>query len=765
MKTTDSHIYKSLTTNHLFTHSQGVFTHVCSTCSRKFSRKEHYQRHKCNRRPNKPNRSVDFLDISVNSEPDPRSTSDLYDPQDNPHLTQNEGKMYPTPSTGIGSLGSYKHQTVDSFTAYYLQQMQNRQQMTHQLNQPLQQQNKDLLYMMMCGMQVDDKKNKIKSQQKTSQTSQKKTQKVSFNFKTEDISPEIFQEAITKNKKPKQPVKCLPDDGKGPIKSQESVENPNIDDKGGESRRKSSTPRKFIGDFSEDADNKNNIITGNKNNILDEKTYPVSDKTNGNTCDKNGCSVSDDKPPTTGSIVHPLDKDNEGTNHTNKPKNGNTTYYKKDKDNFLVKKNNTQDNKSVSDGIKKESMDDYNGKDNNKNNNMNNDSNNNNNNNNNENNLNSFRYNNNINNSKDHNKTDSINNNSNYSNNNANMMNNKNNYSFIMNNNNNNTNNKNNNNNIANYNSSNSNINNNNKNNNDNKNTMNNNNIIINSNSSSIATLAEAAEVLGSMSCPHCPSFFHKPSLLHKHLQLMHNNNGNNNNSNNNNNNNNNNSAGIYRVDNSRNNIKDGNLGCDRNKKKKNNNNDNINNINNNNNINNSNNNNFNNNEGIDKGRTSNDDEVPDCTSELQQHNKCYGLISNEKEQNEDISLPSIHPSPIYSSLPQRKSDPNLHHPSPSSPLTHPSSHPFIHPIVYPSIYPSIPPSTIHPSTSNPTIESQSGKSNEAENKNDENNKNNNNKNNNKNNNEQGDNNKNNNKNKKNEKQTSTSSEEFTLYY
>jgi len=45
--------YRSSYRRHVKIH-EGIFSHECSVCSRKFTRKEHYIRHKCDRRPNKP---------------------------------------------------------------------------------------------------------------------------------------------------------------------------------------------------------------------------------------------------------------------------------------------------------------------------------------------------------------------------------------------------------------------------------------------------------------------------------------------------------------------------------------------------------------------------------------------------------------------------------------------------------------------------------------------------------------------------------------
>ena len=50
--------YRSSYRRHVKIH-QGIFSHMCYVCGRKFTRKEHFVRHKCNRRPNKPNRGHD----------------------------------------------------------------------------------------------------------------------------------------------------------------------------------------------------------------------------------------------------------------------------------------------------------------------------------------------------------------------------------------------------------------------------------------------------------------------------------------------------------------------------------------------------------------------------------------------------------------------------------------------------------------------------------------------------------------------------------
>ena len=43
---------------------QGVYSHVCSVCRRKFTRKEHFLRHKCNRRSYLPSRSADNFPVA-----------------------------------------------------------------------------------------------------------------------------------------------------------------------------------------------------------------------------------------------------------------------------------------------------------------------------------------------------------------------------------------------------------------------------------------------------------------------------------------------------------------------------------------------------------------------------------------------------------------------------------------------------------------------------------------------------------------------------
>ena len=45
--------YRSSYRRHVKIH-EGVFSHECTVCMRKFTRKEHFVRHKCDRRPNKP---------------------------------------------------------------------------------------------------------------------------------------------------------------------------------------------------------------------------------------------------------------------------------------------------------------------------------------------------------------------------------------------------------------------------------------------------------------------------------------------------------------------------------------------------------------------------------------------------------------------------------------------------------------------------------------------------------------------------------------
>ena len=48
-------LHNSSYNRHMKLH-QGVFSHICAVCGRKFTRREHFVRHKCNRRPNKPSR-------------------------------------------------------------------------------------------------------------------------------------------------------------------------------------------------------------------------------------------------------------------------------------------------------------------------------------------------------------------------------------------------------------------------------------------------------------------------------------------------------------------------------------------------------------------------------------------------------------------------------------------------------------------------------------------------------------------------------------
>ena len=55
--------YRSSYRRHMRLH-QGVFSHVCAVCHRKFTRKEHFLRHKCNRRSYLPSRSADHFEPS-----------------------------------------------------------------------------------------------------------------------------------------------------------------------------------------------------------------------------------------------------------------------------------------------------------------------------------------------------------------------------------------------------------------------------------------------------------------------------------------------------------------------------------------------------------------------------------------------------------------------------------------------------------------------------------------------------------------------------
>ncbi|ELT89027.1 hypothetical protein CAPTEDRAFT_77208, partial [Capitella teleta] len=60
--------YRSSFRRHMRIH-EGVYSHQCAVCGRKFTRKEHFDRHKCSRRPNKPSRSADG---NVESSPEKR---------------------------------------------------------------------------------------------------------------------------------------------------------------------------------------------------------------------------------------------------------------------------------------------------------------------------------------------------------------------------------------------------------------------------------------------------------------------------------------------------------------------------------------------------------------------------------------------------------------------------------------------------------------------------------------------------------------------
>ena len=55
--------YRSSFRRHLKIH-QGVYTHICAACQRKFTRKEHFVRHKCNRKPNIPHRSAGRVEMT-----------------------------------------------------------------------------------------------------------------------------------------------------------------------------------------------------------------------------------------------------------------------------------------------------------------------------------------------------------------------------------------------------------------------------------------------------------------------------------------------------------------------------------------------------------------------------------------------------------------------------------------------------------------------------------------------------------------------------
>ena len=60
--------YRSSFRRHMRLH-QGVYSHVCAVCRRKFTRKEHFLRHKCNRRSYLPSRSADSEPIGETSLP------------------------------------------------------------------------------------------------------------------------------------------------------------------------------------------------------------------------------------------------------------------------------------------------------------------------------------------------------------------------------------------------------------------------------------------------------------------------------------------------------------------------------------------------------------------------------------------------------------------------------------------------------------------------------------------------------------------------
>lgn len=66
--------YRSSYRRHMKIH-QGIFSHLCDVCNRKFTRKEHFLRHKCNRRPNKPNRAGNdtSCQTSVSESPIPQA--------------------------------------------------------------------------------------------------------------------------------------------------------------------------------------------------------------------------------------------------------------------------------------------------------------------------------------------------------------------------------------------------------------------------------------------------------------------------------------------------------------------------------------------------------------------------------------------------------------------------------------------------------------------------------------------------------------------
>jgi predicted RNA-binding Zn-ribbon protein involved in translation (DUF1610 family) len=65
--------YRSSYRRHMRIH-QGVYTHICAACNRKFTRKEHFVRHKCNRKPNIPHRSANRVELLPEAQLAPNRT-------------------------------------------------------------------------------------------------------------------------------------------------------------------------------------------------------------------------------------------------------------------------------------------------------------------------------------------------------------------------------------------------------------------------------------------------------------------------------------------------------------------------------------------------------------------------------------------------------------------------------------------------------------------------------------------------------------------
>lgn len=96
----DKHfLHNSSYNRHMKLH-QGVFSHICAVCGRKFTRREHFVRHKCNRRPNKPSRVL-------SSGEEAASEHLAYPPS--PHTLSHMGLQGDSP----GSLGDDGHSQSD----------------------------------------------------------------------------------------------------------------------------------------------------------------------------------------------------------------------------------------------------------------------------------------------------------------------------------------------------------------------------------------------------------------------------------------------------------------------------------------------------------------------------------------------------------------------------------------------------------------------------------------------------------------------------